>query len=259
MPEPDPSSEPTPSVEPGPEPLGPVTWREVMHDFLKPSRGQLVMALILLLCGLAVVMQIRAGSQTDYASMSRADLVQMLDDLNEESRKLDGELTTLEETRQQLQSGADRQQVARQEARRRLDVLSILGGTAPAQGAGVRIIINDPAGKVTPEILLNALEEMRDAGAEVIEINDSIRVVGSSWVGTAASGLVVDDLPVTRPIVLDIIGEPHALTEAARFRGGLVSEVEDERVGGSVTILSEQQVVVSTVRSPRPAQYARPA
>lgn len=239
---------------------GPVTWRELRDDFFKLSRGQLTMAVILLLCGLGFVMQIRARSEeADYTNLRRADLVQMLDDLNAESRRLEAEIATLEQTRIQLQTGADRQEVARVEAQRRLDVLSILGGTAPAQGTGVRITISDPQAKVTPEILLNAVEELRDAGAEVIEINNAIRVIASSWVGSGPNGLVVDDQTVARPIVLEVIGDSHALSEAARFRGGLVSEVQDDRVGGQVTIVSDQQIVVSSVVVPKANRFARPA
>ena len=43
------------------------------------------------------------------------------------------EIAKLEETKRQLQGGVDRERVARDEAQRRLDVLAILGGTAPAQ------------------------------------------------------------------------------------------------------------------------------
>jgi uncharacterized protein YlxW (UPF0749 family) len=249
------AASPTPDEGPGT-----VGWREMLRDFLKPGRAQVIFAAILLICGLAVAMQVRTQrDETDYSSLRRADLVQMLDDLTAESRRLEAEIAELEDTRQRLQSGADTQKVAREEAQRRLDVLSILGGTVPAQGRGVRITINDPQAKVTPEVLLNAVEEMRDAGAEVIAINNSIRVVASTWFGTAASGLVVDGSVVTRPIVIEVIGDPHALTEAARFRGGLVSEVQGPRVGGEVSITTEERLVIQAVLRPRPNQFAKPA
>ena len=47
---------------------------------------------------------------------------------------------------------------------------------------------------------------MRDAGAEVIEVNNTIRVVASTWFGSDARGLVIDDKPVSRPITLEVIG-----------------------------------------------------
>lgn len=241
-------------------PTDPIGWRELVHDFLKPSRGQLMTALVLLLCGLAVVMQVRTNAaERDYSALRRADLVQLLDDLNAESNRLESEIATLERTKERLQTGADRQEVARQEAERRLEVLSILAGTAPAQGPGVRITITDPYGKVNPEILLNAIEELRDAGAEVMEVNDSIRVTASTWVSSGPDGLIMDDRAVSRPIVLEAIGDAHALTEAAQFRGGLVSEVEGDRIGGVVSISSDATVVITSIRAPKAPRFARPA
>ena len=38
---------------------GPVTWRELGRDILKPGRGQLVIALILALVGFALTLQLR--------------------------------------------------------------------------------------------------------------------------------------------------------------------------------------------------------
>lgn len=244
----------------GTEPLLPVGWRELVRDFVKPGRAQVVFAAILLICGLGVAMQVRTqAQQTDYSTMRRADLVQLLDDLNSESRRLETEIAQLEETKRQLQSGADSERVAREEAQRRLDVLAILGGTAPAQGSGIRVVIDDPNRKVTPELLLNTIEELRDAGAEVIAINNTVRVVASTWFASGRGGIVVDNQTITAPIAIDVIGEPHALTEALRFSGGLVSEVQSSRVGGTVSIVSDPKVTIEAVISPPVNKFAKPA
>ncbi len=44
----------------------------------------------------------------------------------------------------------------------------------PAEGPGIRVTVKDPASgaAVGTNQLINGLEELRDAGAEVIEIND---------------------------------------------------------------------------------------
>ena len=117
----------------------------------------------------------------------------------------------------------------------------------------------DPAGKVDADVLLDAVEEMRDAGAEVIEVNDSVRVVASTWFGTGPEGLLVDGVPVSRPITFEVIGDPHSLEEAARFRGGLVSEITGAGIGGQVQIDQEDRVVVESLHAARENQYAQPA
>jgi uncharacterized protein YlxW (UPF0749 family) len=205
-------------------------------------------------------MQVRInGADETYTSARREDLILLLDGLGSESRRLEGEIAQLERTRTSLQSGADSQRVAREETQKRVGELSILAGTAPAEGPGIAIRIVDPKHLVDGNVLLDAVEELRDAGAEVIEINNSVRVVASTWFGTDSRGLVVDGVVIGDPIVVEVIGEPHALEEAARFRGGIVSEITGPRIGGQVQIDQVDRVVVESLHTPTPNQYAQPA
>ena len=130
-----------------------------------------------------------------------------------------------------------------------------LEGDRPADG----LPVDDQPGRVDADVLLDAVEEMRDAGAEVIEVNDSIRVVASTWFGADASGLVIDGQPVSRPITFDVIGDPHSLEEAARFRGGIVSAITGPGIGGQVQIDQQDRVVVESLHASRENQYAQPA
>ena len=226
----------------------------------RPGRGQAIAAVFLFVVGLGAVVQVRLSNADDaYTNARREDLIQILDGLGAESRRLESEVVELEQTKSELQSGADRQSVARNETERRLNQLAILAGTAPAVGPGIRLTISDPRSLVTGEVLLDAVEEMRDAGAEVIEINDSVRVVASTWFGNRDSSLVVDGKVVNRPLTIEVIGDPHSLDEAASFRGGLVSEVTGPRIGGQVEIQQIQRLEIDTLRQAPDNQYARPA
>ncbi|MDX6322762.1 MAG: hypothetical protein QOF52_2620 [Propionibacteriaceae bacterium] len=241
-------------------PPAPDARRGLWHSLASPGRGQLIAAVILFVVGLGGVMQVRINNADDtYTNARREDLVQLLDGLGSESRRLEGEIADLERTKTSLQSGADTQRVAREEAEKRVEVLSLLAGTVPAEGPGIRLRIADPSGKVDADVILDAVEEMRDAGAEVIEVNNAIRVVASSWFATGPDGLLIDDSPVSNPITIEVIGDPHSLEEAARFRGGIVSEITGPTIGGQVQIEQLDRVVVESLHSPVPNQYAQPA
>jgi uncharacterized protein YlxW (UPF0749 family) len=238
----------------------PSTRDRLRASLLHPGRGQILAAVILLVVGAAGVMQIRINAAGDtYASARREDLIQLLDGLSAESRRLEGEIAQLEQTRSNLQSGADTQRVAREEAEKHLSELSILAGTAAAEGPGIRMRIADPKAAVDAGVLLDAVEEMRDAGAEVIEVNNTIRIVGSTWFGSDARGLVIDGKPVSRPITFEVIGDSHSLEEAARFRGGIVSEITGPKIGGQVQIEPQSRVVIESLHAASENQYARPA
>lgn len=251
-----PENEPTPTP-----PDAPDGWQRLRRAiFAKPGPSQFLVALMACLLAVGVVMQVRArGGDEQYRTARRTDLIQLIDGLSEESRRLESEIAELERTRSELQSGDDARRVAREQAQSRLDSLSVLAGTAPATGPGIRITITDPERKVGSAILLDAVEEMRDAGAEVMEFNDMVRVTASSWVGGTPGNLEVDGIRLPSPVVLEVIGDPHALSEAARFRGGLVSEVTAPQVGGNIDITTLDVVEIRSVRVPSDHVHAQPA
>jgi uncharacterized protein YlxW (UPF0749 family) len=217
-------------------------------------------ALALALVAVGTVTQIRSVATVNrYDQMSRTELIQLLDGLNAENQRLSADLARLESTRNQLQSGADAARVAQDDARRRLDSLAILAGTKAAQGPGIQLVVNAPAGRLTADLLLEGIEELRDAGAETMEINDTIRVVASTWVADGSDGLEVDGQAVSLPMRVDVIGDPDALEKGAAFRGGFVSQIESEQVAGTVMITKLQQVRVDAVRQAASLQYAKPA
>ena len=99
---------------------------------------------------------------------------------------------------------------------------------------------------------------LRDAGAEVMELN-GVRVVASTWLGSDRGTITVNGTPITAPYVLKVIGDPHSLEEGARFRGGLVSRLQAPEIGARVNIAQAPRILVESLYSPRPPQWARPA
>ncbi|WP_246099862.1 DUF881 domain-containing protein [Tessaracoccus rhinocerotis] len=245
-------------ANPVPEP--PPGARGRIMAFLRPGKGQLVVAVVLALTAMLVVLTLRSqAAAPDYSNLRRAELVQLLDNLAAETRRLEAEVRDLQTTRDELASGAEGAQVAEEEAQRRLDQLQIIAGTVPVEGPGIRIMVQDPENKVSPELLLDALEELRDAGAEVVEFNDSVRVVASTWLALDAQGRVVaDDVVLEAPIMIEAIGDPATLEAGARFRGGLVSEIEGPRVGGTVEIDQLEEIAISSVVVAEENEFALP-
>lgn len=265
MPE-DKSPEPQESLEPQDSPetqesLGPQESprRRVLRSFSRPGRGQIIAAVILFLVAFGGVLQVRTNASGDtYRNARQDDLVQILDGLNSESRRLQGEIGDLQKTRESLRSGADRQRVARSETRKRIGQLGILAGTEKAEGQGVRITVTDPHGKLTPELMLEGVEELRDAGAEAIEINDQIRVVAATSFGGAAGNVTVDGQPISSPVVIEAIGNSDSLASGADFRGGFADQITGN-AQGHVQIKRESRVVIDSLHTQKKNQYAHPA
>lgn len=244
-------------------PPGPSSRQEgpgrTLRDWLRPDLSQTVIAVLLAAFSFAVVTQIAGRDQADaYSMLRQSDLVAMLDGLDQESQRLESELASLRQAQAELESGQDSAERARAQAEERLTSLGILAGTLPAGGPGIVLTISDPEGNLKPGTLLDAVEEMRDAGAEAIEVNDRIRIVASSWISGSPSGIVIDGQRLSTPLTMEVIGDPHALEEAARFRGGLVSQVTDSRIGGQVSITRSEDLEISSLHRVEAPRHAEP-
>jgi uncharacterized protein YlxW (UPF0749 family) len=221
--------------------------RKVLRAFVRPGRGQVIAAVILFVVALGGVMQVKSTDAGEaYESARQDDLVQILDGLNSESRRLTEEIEDLENTRESLRSGADRSRVARSEAQHRVDDLGILAGTVPAEGQGVRLTVTDPHDKLRPALMIEAVQELRDAGAEAIEINDEVRVVASTSFAGTAGAITADDVEVGTPVVIEAIGDSDSLASGASFRGGFVDQVA-ATAEGEVTISKRSKVTIESL------------
>lgn len=241
MPEID-AAEPTPS-------------RRLIRALLRPGKGQIAVAVLLGVLGFAGVTQMRLYSSGDaYSGLPQADLVEALSGLSAASTHAEAELAQLEQTKASLQDSSNRGSVALAHARTELETLGILAGTLPAVGPGLRIVVNDTKGLYRVDHLLDGIEELRDAGAEAIQLNGQVRVVAQTSFSTANGGIAVDGRLLTAPYTLDVIGDPATLKAALSFPGGFSDEVAQDE--GTMTVTEPKSVEITTLRSVTPPQYA---
>jgi len=253
-------SEEEPAAVPPAPPAGVSQAWQRLRAGLRPSRGQAIVGAVLGLVAFLAVVQVRLNLADDgYANARREDLITILDGLGQSTRRLESEIADLQQRKGSLSSGADRAQNARAQGQEQIKVLGILAGTLPAQGPGVRVTLTDPDGKVQASNLLDAIEELRDAGAEAIQINGKVRVVSSTAFIDNPPGVLVDGTKVESPYVIEAIGDSHNLSEAANFPGGLVSEITGPQINGTADVQDVQTLRVTALHTPREHRYARPA
>lgn len=216
--------------------------------------------MLLAIVGFASVVQVQSNDRDEnFPGARQQDLIQLLDSLTLASERAEKEIADLEETRRSLITDTDSNSTALEQAREQAAALSILAGTVPAVGQGVVVSVRDPAGGVGIDQLLNGLEELRDAGAEAIEINNTVRVVAQTALEDGEGGVVIDGQQLSSPYTIEVIGEPNTLAQALDFTGGFTDEVEGEAIGGEVVVEERETVQVSTVREPNEPEYAEPS
>lgn len=170
------------------------------------------------------------------------DLIRILDDLSEREQRIAAEQRELEIAQERLTAGNP--DAALSEARDRADALAILAGTAPVTGRGIILRISDPSGVVDSPILLNAVQELRDAGAEAIQVG-SVRVVANTWFGDSSRGVLVSGTPVKAPISIRAVGDSATLATAMDIPGGVADTVR--AVGGRISVARSDKVMIDAV------------
>jgi uncharacterized protein YlxW (UPF0749 family) len=216
-----------------------------------------VVAALLAVLGFAGVVQVRATASNDeFTGARQVDLIGLITTLTLATDRASADLAELQATRDSLRDESDATETAVQLARERIETLSVLAGTVPAVGPGVRIVVSGGGAGVGTDQLLEGIQELRDAGAEAIEVDQRVRVVAQTAIEDSPRGLVVDGVGLRPPYVLDVIGDRETLATAVQFQGGFADAVE--QVGGELSVTPREEVAVESVRTPPDLQYAEP-
>jgi uncharacterized protein YlxW (UPF0749 family) len=204
--------------------------------------------IVCILIGIGTVAVVRGQDSDEFLATAREpDLIRLLDDLQSRQTRLDGEILRLQAAEQNLRSGTGAE--ALQQAQERADDLRVLAGTTAVSGPGIRLRVEGEDAFFASD-LLNTVQELRDAGAEAIEVN-GIRVVVDTWFADQGGGISVSGTVVTQPFEILAIGGPATMATAMRIPGGIADTVSAQ--DGSVVITELDEVeILSTVNLPEP-------
>ncbi|MGY1986561.1 DUF881 domain-containing protein [Blastococcus sp. SYSU DS0669] len=192
--------------------------------------------------GFSLTVQIRNTAEpTDQDVRREADLVLLLDELNAREEALRQEIGDTRQTLDDLGSGQEESGSVLEEARSRAEAIGILAGTLPASGPGVVLTVQDPDGTVPASVVLGAIQELRGAGAEAMEV-DGVRVVVSSAVTGSPGALRIDGQPLTSPYEFRAIGPPAAMEIALSVSGGVIADIGREGARARVEQVDEVRV-----------------
>lgn len=235
---------------------GASAWRRLLRvGRPRATRANLLGALLAIALGAAIAAQVQLTNERDLGQLSQSDLVRVLDDVSVRAARLDQQVRELETTRDRLKSGVGTTAEAIEQAQKRVDTLGILAGTIGARGTGIVLTISDPDRAVTGPIVLDVIQELRDAGAEAIDVG-GVRVVASSFVGDNAGTLSIDGIPVDRPVVIKAIGDTNTLASAMTIPGGIVETVRQK--GANATVMNRTSTEITSLHQPRAMTHAKP-
>jgi uncharacterized protein YlxW (UPF0749 family) len=257
--EPEPASESESASVPEAEAEPRLTGRQRLVQGLWPprvTRAQLIVALLLFGLGFGLAVQVASNSDGDSAlrGARQEDLVRILDELDDRTQRLEDEKRGLEKQRDELENSSDQAEEARKQTIEKERQLGILAGTVAAQGPGITMTIEDTKGTVEADMLLDAIQELRAAGAEAIQVN-GVRVVAGTYLADSGKGVSVDGNKINAPYRFKVIGKPQDLEPALNIPGGVVQTLEKEQA--TVTVERSTKIVVDALRAAKRPDYAR--
>ena len=229
-------------------------WERARGAFFALPRGlHVLMLVIFMILGFALVTQVRAQRSDPLDGLSEQDLVTVLDELGTQEQNLRTRRGELSNELDELRSAANEAQ-ARAQAARKAEVQAQIGaGTVAVHGPGVTMTVVDAASNLTPTQFVMTLGELRNAGAEAIELNGLRLTTRSSFTGQAGA-LVVDGTPVSSPYTWKVIGESQTIATALDIQAGSAAQMRAK--GASVAIVPSADITIDSIATPRQPQFA---
>jgi uncharacterized protein YlxW (UPF0749 family) len=187
---------------------------------------------------------VRTTQQDALGAARTSDLVRILDDVSAQRERLGAEEVRLQAALADLHSGADQAQAAREATKERVETLQVLAGVTPVTGPGVSVSIADPEGELVAADLLDAVQELRDAGAEAISV-DGQRIVVTTAIIDTPEGVMVGDTVIKSPYEVLAIGPPDTLATGLSFPGGVVESVRE--AGANASVIERESLEIPAV------------
>lgn len=185
---------------------------------MKDPRAQITLLVVSLLLGIALVVQFRTQGNIVKSILvdSSTEQATMVNGLVESNAALRKEIDALQLQLEQYRTGSSEGNI--QSMVDDLNRIKIVNGLMEVSGPGIELNLGGP---LAPEELQDVINELRNAGAEAIVLNNQ-RVVANSVVRLDRSGSVLDDVPLLAPYRFLSIGDPETLARAVDRKGGLV-------------------------------------
>ena len=226
----------------------------------------LILGSVCLILTCAIVMQIRTINQ----NITVSDLGVVSDELRDEvlkwKEKYDNSYKELEKAEKELEeerAEATKNDEASKTKEEELKKGNAVLGLTDVTGEGIIITLKDNPTVTTETIgalddiskyiihqedLLNLMNELKNAGAEAISINDQ-RIIPSTAIICSGNITQVNGEKVGAPFIIKAIGKPDELKEALERPGGIIDLlnsygiVTDIKTSNNLTVLKYDGVI----------------
>jgi uncharacterized protein YlxW (UPF0749 family) len=209
---------------------------------------------VALLIGILLVGQLRSQARpTEIRTLSAQELSQLVDTLSDRNRELRTGLADLRETLREYRVAGSQGQSALDVSREDLRRITAFGGLAAVDGRG---IILDVDGKLDAIALNDLLNELRNAGAEALAVDD-IRITHRSVAVQGPTSLLIDGFEVGERFSLKAIGSPEGLLATIERPGGIIAQLQ-QFISASIVARQSEEITLPVTRISLAPTVAQP-
>lgn len=187
---------------------------------------------------------------------SEEDLARILASLTDEADALRDEISDLRLQLVNLNNSSRQDGTADRAAREQLKALSVLAGTVAVTGPGLTLVVDDPEDAVGYDVLIDAVQELRDAGAEAVAIND-LRMGVASSLAQRDDRILLDGSPLSPPYRVTAVGQATTLEGGLKIPGGVLDALDALR-GVRAEVQRSAKLDVPALSRPPAFRVARP-
>lgn len=185
-------------------------------------RNRFALTVVCAVLGFLVVVQLKSqASAPGLSGQTAQELTVLVANLSTRNDQLRDEISTLEAQATDLSEGQTRGDSSVDAVRSDLARVKAWIGLAPVRGPGVEVTVAGPLPGDGVEDLLN---ELRNAGAEAIAVEDT-RIVPGAVVAGASGSLTLGDQALGNPLHIRAIGTPSILTGSLTRVGGPIAQL----------------------------------
>lgn len=222
---------------------------------MKSRSAQLSLTILCFILGLLLVAQFRTQRMADDSILfaSSADQLVIISSLVENNARLREEMEVLEEQLSEYHQAAG--QTVLESLVEELNKVRIINGLAEVSGAGVEASLDGPIGVLDLQDLIN---ELRNAGAEAVTINGERLTLYSTIVNAEDGVIAISGTELSRPYVLQAIGDPETMETALLRNGGLLATLERNHEGLIVSVIKRERMILPVYKGDIEFVYASP-
>ena len=217
---------------------------------MRIRRNSLPVTAVALVLGLLVVLQIQSQSAGGgLEALSAPELTVLVANLNTRNDQLRTEIATLDQESRALAAGQTRGETSLGQLQLDLARVRAWAGLSGVTGPGIRISVTGPIAGSAVEDLLN---ELRNAGAEALAVDD-VRLVAGDVVAGPPGELSVENTALNDPFEVSAIGNAQTLVGTLTRSGGIIAQLAATYPDAEVTVTPIANLrLPATVRSLAP-------